>query len=148
LNNSGVNKTKAKLAEKEPEPKVPADLRKVLAADPKARARWDDLTPLARWDFISWIDDAKLAETRKMRIESLPSRLASGKRRPCCFSVVPLELYSALKANPKAQTKWNALDSMPRREFIGWINAAKDKPTRKLRIEKSCAMIAAGKRKP
>lgn len=123
------------------------DLRKVLAADPEAKARWDDLTPLARWDFISWIDDAKQAETRKARIESVPSRLASGKRRPCCFSVVPLELYSALKANPKAQARWNSLASMPRREFISWINSAKDKATRKLRVEKACAMIASGKRR-
>jgi uncharacterized protein YdeI (YjbR/CyaY-like superfamily) len=121
LNTSGVNKTKPKPVEREAEPKVPADLRRVLAGDPEARARWDDLTPLA---------------------------LASGKRRPCCFSVVPLELYSALKANPKAQARWNVLASLPRREFIGWINSAKDKPTRKLRIEKSCAMIATGKRKP
>lgn len=127
---------------------MPVDLRKVLAADPAAKARWDDLTPLARWDFIMWIDDAKQAQTRKERIESLPSRLASGKRRPCCFSVVPLELYSALKANPKAQARWNVLASMPRREFIGWINAAKDKQTRKVRVEKSCTLIAAGKRRP
>ena len=40
----------------EPEAKVPADLRKVFAAAPKAKAQWNDLTPLARQDFIMWID--------------------------------------------------------------------------------------------
>jgi len=72
----------------EPEPMVPADLRKVFAAAPKEKAQWSDLTPLARKDFIMWIDSAKRSETRKRRIESIPSRLASGKRRPCCFAIL------------------------------------------------------------
>ena len=87
----------------EPEPKVPADLRKVLAAAPKAKAQWNDLTPLARQDFIMWIDPAKQPATRKRRIESVPSKLASGKRRPCCFGVVPLDLHKSLAGLPEAK---------------------------------------------
>ena len=45
----------------EPEPKVPADLRKALAAAPKARAVWSDITPIARRDWIHWIVSAKQA---------------------------------------------------------------------------------------
>ena len=37
-------------AGEEPEPRVPADLRKALAAAPKARALWSDITPIARRD--------------------------------------------------------------------------------------------------
>jgi hypothetical protein len=70
----------------EPEPKVPADLRKALAAaPPKTRAVWADITPMARRDFVHWIDSAKQAETRVRRIRNACDMLAKGKRRPCCF---------------------------------------------------------------
>ena len=70
----------------EPEPKVPGDLRKGLAAaHPKARAVWSDITPLARRDWIQWIESAKREETRLKRIETGCDMLAKGKRRPCCF---------------------------------------------------------------
>jgi hypothetical protein len=70
----------------EPEPKVPADLRKALAAaHPEARAVWSDITPVARRDWIQWIDSAQREETRRKRIVSACDMLAKGKRRPCCF---------------------------------------------------------------
>lgn len=70
----------------EPEPSVPADLRKALAAaHPKAREVWLDITPLARRDWIQWITSGKRAETRALRIEKACDMLAKGKRRPCCF---------------------------------------------------------------
>jgi hypothetical protein len=73
-------------AAKEPEPKVPADVRKALAAaTPKARALWSDITPNARRDWIHWITSAKQAETRTRRIKNACSMLAAGKRRVCCF---------------------------------------------------------------
>ena len=70
---------------KEPEPKVPADLRKALAAAPKARAVWKDITTNARRDWIHWIDSAKQSETRVRRVANACSMLAGGKRRVCCF---------------------------------------------------------------
>ncbi len=70
----------------EPEPSVPAGLRQALAAaDLKARAVWSDITPVARRDWIQWIESAKREETRLKRIESACDMLAKGKRRPCCF---------------------------------------------------------------
>ncbi len=68
-----------------PEPKVPTDLRKALAAAPKARALWSDITPMARRDWIHWITSAKRPETRARRIDNACSMLAAGKRRVCCF---------------------------------------------------------------
>ena len=74
------------LAAEEPEPAVPADLRKALAAAaPKARALWADITPIARRDWIHWITSAKQEETRARRIKNACSMLAAGKRRVCCF---------------------------------------------------------------
>src|SRR5438067_1888854 len=72
---------------------VPTDLRKALAATPVAKTQWSDLTPIARRDFISWIDSAKQPETRRRRIERACSMLAAGKRRPCCYSIVSLDLH-------------------------------------------------------
>jgi len=70
----------------EPEPAAPADLQKALAAaDPKARAIWADITPMARRDWIQWIESAKQEKTRVKRIASGCDMLAKGKRRPCCF---------------------------------------------------------------
>jgi hypothetical protein len=73
-------------AAKEPEPEVPADLKKALAtAGPKARALWSDITPIARRDWIQWITSGKQIETRARRIKNACSMLAAGKRRVCCF---------------------------------------------------------------
>lgn len=70
----------------EPEPTVPADLRKALAAaSPKVREAWSDITPAARRDFVHWIVSPKRAETRVKRIATACDMLAKGKRRPCCF---------------------------------------------------------------
>ncbi|MDQ2702690.1 MAG: YdeI/OmpD-associated family protein [Pseudomonadota bacterium] len=71
--------------EKEPEPKVPADVRDALRASPAARAVWDDITPVARRDWIAWITSGKKAETRVKRVGVAIDKLASGSRRACCF---------------------------------------------------------------
>lgn len=72
-------------AAKEPEPAVPADLRKALAAAPAALAQWRAITPAARRDFIQWLGTARQAETRARRIHNACDMLAAGKRRICCF---------------------------------------------------------------
>jgi len=72
-------------AAEEPEPTVPADLRKALVAAPKARKLWSDITTVARRDWVHWITSAKQPETRARRIKNACSMLATGKRRPCCF---------------------------------------------------------------
>lgn len=67
------------------EPRVPKELRTALASEPRARALWADITPVARRDWIHWITSAKRAETRALRIHKACSMLAAGKRRVCCF---------------------------------------------------------------
>ena len=128
--------------------RVPAGLRKALATTPMAKAQWSDLTPIARRDFISWIDSAKQPETRRRRIERACSMLAAGKRRPCCYSIVSLDLHLALKAAPKAKAQWSDLTPIERRDFISWMDSAKEPERHRRRIEKACAMLAAGKRRP
>ena len=84
----------------EPEPKVPADLRKALAAAPKAQALWSDITPIARRDWIHWITSAKMPETRARRVDNACAMLAAGKRRVCCFD--RSGFYSKSFSSPKA----------------------------------------------
>src|ERR1700726_2700929 len=130
------------------EPRAPTDLGKAFAAAPKAKAQWRDLTPIARRDFISWIDSAKQAATRSRRIEKACSMLAAGKRRPCCYSIVSFNLYTALAAVPEAKAQWSDLTPAERRDFISWMDSAKQPETHRRRIEKPCVMLAAGKRRP
>ena len=130
------------------EPRVPTDLRKSLATAPKAKVQWRDLTPIARRDFISWIDSAKQPETRRRRIEKACSMLVTGKRRPCCYSIVSFNLYTALAATPMAKAQWSDLTPIERRDFISWMDSATEPERHRRRIEKACAMLAAGKRRP
>jgi uncharacterized protein YdeI (YjbR/CyaY-like superfamily) len=128
--------------------RLPTDLRKALAATPMAKAQWSDLTPIARRDFISWIDSAKQQETRKRRIKRACSMLAAGKRRPCCYSIVSFNLYTTLAANPQAKAQWSDLTPTERRDFIRWMDSAKQPEAHRRRIDKACVMLAAGKRRP
>src|SRR5258708_39938038 len=114
-----------KPAEEESAPRVPTDLRKALAAAPLVEAVWKDLTPIARRDFMSWIDSAKQPETRRRRIEKACSMLAAGKRRPCCYSIVSFNLYKAFAAIPMAKAQWSDLTPIERRDFISWMDSAK-----------------------
>jgi hypothetical protein len=65
--------------------KLPADLRKALIADATALAAWKDITPLARNEFICWVEDAKQETTRERRIRRTQEELEEGQRRPCCW---------------------------------------------------------------
>jgi uncharacterized protein YdeI (YjbR/CyaY-like superfamily) len=127
---------------------VPADLHQALATTPVARAPWQNLTPIARRDFITWIESAKQAETRARRIEKACSMLAAGKRRPCCYSIVSLDLHLALKAAPLAKAQWSGLTPIERRDFISWIDSAQEPEAHRRRIEQACARLAAGQRNP
>lgn len=143
-----MNRMNPKLAGEESEPRAPMDLRKALAVAPMAKAQWRNLTPIESRDFISWIDSAKQPETRRCRIEKACSMLAAGKLRPCCFSIVSFNLYTALAAAPMAKTQWSNLTPIERRDFISWMDSAKQPEAHRRRIEEACVMLATGKRRP
>ena len=69
--------------------KVPSDLREALVSSTKALAAWEDITPLARNEWICWTVSVKLLETRKLHIKRAISQLVGGKRRPCCWGGCP-----------------------------------------------------------
>ncbi len=65
--------------------KLPVDLREALLANSTAHAAWMDITPLARNEFICWVEDAKQDVTRQRRIRRTREELEEGQRRPCCW---------------------------------------------------------------
>ena len=65
--------------------KLPQDLRAALVADADALAAWQDITVLARNEFICWVEDAKQPATRERRIRRTTEELLEGMRRPCCW---------------------------------------------------------------
>lgn len=69
--------------------RMPADLRRVLVADRKARDLWDDITPLARNEWICWVTSAKQEETRRRRLSVGLDKMQKGMRRPCCWAGCP-----------------------------------------------------------
>jgi len=77
----------------EPEPAVPADVRKAFAAHPAAQTQWATLTAVQRRDWIHWITSGKKTGTRVKRLATACDMLGSGKRRACCFD--RSGLYSA-----------------------------------------------------
>lgn len=64
---------------------VPADLARNLLQDSAAVRAWQSLTPLARNEWICWVEDAVRQETRARRIERVRTELLEGIRRPCCW---------------------------------------------------------------
>ena len=64
---------------------LPVDLREALVAEGKVLEAWEDITPLARNEFICWVEDAKREETRERRIRRTREELEEGQRRPCCW---------------------------------------------------------------
>lgn len=85
--------------EQEPEPEVPADLLEAFEASPESRATWDATTTIARVDWVHWVTSAKQAKTRQKRIDDACDKLASGKKRVCCFD--PSGFYSKALSAPK-----------------------------------------------
>ena len=71
-----------------PEPNVPQDLASALATAPqKIQDQWKDITPMARWEWVRWVNATQNPDTRKRRVEVSISKMNSGKRRPCCFNL-------------------------------------------------------------
>lgn len=68
---------------------VPTDLRKIIISVSGVQKVWEDITPLARNEWICWITSAKKQETRKRRIKIMQDKFKLGERRPCCWAGCP-----------------------------------------------------------
>lgn len=88
--------------------KLPSDLRKALVSAPKALAAWEDITPLARNEWICWVVSVKNPETRRNHIERTITELREGKRRPCCWLGCVHRKDKALSASQKYVLRWQS----------------------------------------
>lgn len=70
-----------------PEPTVPTDLGAALDDSATASARWQAITPMARWEWVRWVGATRNADTRNRRVEVSISKLDAGSSRPCCFDL-------------------------------------------------------------
>lgn len=66
--------------------KTPIDLQEAILSNKTILALWEDITPLARNEWICWVTSGKKSETRNIRIEKAISKMKSGMRRPCCWA--------------------------------------------------------------
>ena len=80
---------------------LPADLKKALASDAKALETWEDITPLARNEWICWIESAKKSQTRTHRIEWGCSSLKDGKRDPVVGLAARIVEIIAIRSMPR-----------------------------------------------
>lgn len=69
--------------------KIPADFRMAIEANSTVKSVWEDITPLARNEWICWVTSAKKAETRERRIAVGLDKMRKGMRRPCCWPGCP-----------------------------------------------------------
>jgi len=86
------------------EPVMPEDIKKALSSSSKAKVLFEDITPLARWDWIRWVRAVKTDETRKKHLDVMLDKLNRGMRRPCCFN-------RNLCSEPYVSHNWALLES-------------------------------------
>ena len=64
---------------------LPSDLKQALLKDRVALKKWEDITPLARSEWICWTISVKKQETRTDHVRRVVLELKEGMRRPCCW---------------------------------------------------------------
>lgn len=79
--------------------KLPEDLRRSLSLSREALATWEDITPLARNEWICWTISVKTQETRTKHIKRVVEELKNGKRRPCCWAGCVHRKDNSIKTN-------------------------------------------------
>jgi len=77
--------------------KTPGELCAVLEADEPLNTKWNELTPLARNEWICWLTSPRKPETRAAHLVRLQEEVLDGKRRPCCWPGCPHRQESARK---------------------------------------------------
>jgi len=78
---------------------LPHDLREALTKTTGITNLWKSITPIARNEFICWVEDSKQEKTRKRRIERTVEELLDGQKRPCCW-------VGCMHRTDKKPSKW------------------------------------------
>tara|TARA_R110002020_G_scaffold243498_2_gene457033 strand:- start:6264 stop:6650 length:387 start_codon:yes stop_codon:yes gene_type:complete len=78
---------------------LPTDLIDALTETTEVTNLWEELTPIARNEFICWVEDAKQDKTRTRRIKRTVEELLEGQKRPCCWA-------GCIHRTDKKPSKW------------------------------------------
>ncbi len=62
---------------------IPDDMANQIILLPDILKIWEDLSSLARNEWICWVESANKDETRNKRIKWMLTHLRNGKKRPC-----------------------------------------------------------------
>lgn len=65
-----------------PEPEASLDFTRAMGEASDVADVWEDITPMARWEWVRWFNATMNPQTRERRIAVGISKLQSGKRRP------------------------------------------------------------------
>lgn len=84
---------------------MPIDLYRALTTSKATIELWEDLTPLARNEWICWVTFPKKEETRTHHIKRVVAELKEGKRRPCCWIGCPHRKDKPVSPSVKAILK-------------------------------------------
>ena len=84
-------------------PEVPPDMKKAIVSNKEIHELWNDITPMARWDWVRWVRAVKTEETRKKHVDVMMDKLGKGMRRPCCFN-------RSLCSEPYVSHNWQLLE--------------------------------------
>jgi hypothetical protein len=90
---------------------MPADLANALSKTEETTSLWESLTPIARNEFICWVEDARQEKTRVRRIDRTVEELLEGQKRPCCW-------VGCIHRTDKKPSKWQQdvlIDKNPRK---------------------------------
>jgi hypothetical protein len=60
-------------------------MQKAILADKRIQKIWEDITPLARNEWICWTITVAKPETRAKHIVVMRDKMLKGERRPCCW---------------------------------------------------------------
>jgi len=122
---------------------VPEFILKVLNADKKARASFDNLTPSHRRRYIRWITSASREETQKDRLKQVISLLSRSK---IPGDDIPEFVEKALNANKKARANFENLAPSYRRLYIRWITTARREETQRRRLAEAIRLLEQNKK--
>lgn len=78
---------------------LPVDLVEALTENKEIIALWEDISDIARNEFICWVEDAKQDKTRARRIQRTVEELLEGQKRPCCW-------VGCIHRTDKKPSKW------------------------------------------
>lgn len=83
---------------------TPDDLRETLISNPDVLEKWNNLTPLARNEWICYVTIPKKIETRNQHLVRVCEDIIEGHKRPCCWPGCPHHRPDAAKwFNKKAK---------------------------------------------